>query len=171
MKIALYCAITGTVVGYGEFRSSPVVTSFRLELLFAMEIFVVGHEVGHCYFEERGRDKSLSAVDEEFACDRYALTISRAVADHRNNWAAFSGAGAYLFLRAAAICSLARKSDEITSIPTHPQSAERAAALVATIRANTAVDQVEATMAYIGDMEVLCDEITTLLEDVIKKRL
>lgn len=47
-KLGTYYALTGTVMGFGVMPSDPSALAFRSEYLQAMELFALGHELGHC---------------------------------------------------------------------------------------------------------------------------
>lgn len=171
VKLALRCKLIGSAVGHGEMEGSAATAPFRLELLRAMETFVIGHEVGHCYFEERRASQESASVAEEFACDLYALAVSRTVGNRHHSWIAFNGAGAYVFLRVAAICTPIPEGARSASESTHPASKERAEAVRETSIANMAADQRDGVMAYLGDLEAMCNEIESLVSAVVSNGL
>jgi hypothetical protein len=83
VMLARHCRFTGSAEGGGDIETSAEIALFRHQLANAMYGFVVGHEVGHCYFQEqRETGLSLTAIEEETACDRYALAVSRVMANH-----------------------------------------------------------------------------------------
>lgn len=168
VKLALHCKFTGSAVGYGEMPGSAATTTFRLELLRAMETFVIGHEVGHCYLEERREGQEPAPVTEEFACDLYALAISRTVGNRDDSWIAFNGAGAYVFLRVAAICAPLMGGARSATESTHPPSKARAEAIRVASIMNMAADQKDGVVAYLHDLEVMCNEIESLTEAVLR---
>jgi hypothetical protein len=106
--------------------AKPAQTGFRVELLSAMETFALGHEIGHCFIEERNPGKSPSKDDETF-CDKYALLISRALGSRLDNYSMAIGAGAYTFLRAAAVSLGSSRTAETSS---HPNPRDRADAVL-----------------------------------------
>lgn len=167
VRLALYCKYLGSAVGYGQMKGAVATAAFRLELLGAMETFVVGHEVGHCYFEERRADKESFSEYEESACDLYSLTVSRASGNRHNSWIAFNGAGAYLFLRVAAICSPIRTRESGWNPSTHPASKVRAEAVREASIEATEEDQRPAVSAYLRDFQELCDEIESAVAAVL----
>jgi hypothetical protein len=92
IKLALYCKLKGSAVGYGVIEGAAETAPFRLELLRAMETFVIGHEVGHCCFEERReRGNELTALEEEAACDQYTWSLSRAIGIRDHSWDCIRG--------------------------------------------------------------------------------
>jgi hypothetical protein len=164
IKLALYCRTFGSLVGFGSMPAKLAETPFRMELLWAMEVFVVAHEVGHCYFEEKTPNQPPSK-DDEFACDFYALPILRNLGNRQNSWAAFSGVGAYVFIRAAAISALPQHCCHSDKESTHPAPHERAKAVFATIISVTAEDQVAAVKSYLNDFELLFNELDSITEN------
>jgi len=167
VKLALYCKHVGSAVGFGVMDGSQPTAAFRLELLRAMETFIVAHEVGHCYFEERRQGQQSARPAEEFACDLYALAVSRAIGNQFDSWIAFNGAGAYVFLRVAAICRPIAEGAHSAGESTHPASKERAEVIRGASIANTAPDQREAIVAYLGDFQAMCDEVENMVAAVI----
>lgn len=115
LQLALRYATLGTVLGYGTLDpSSEAVHVFRIEILVAMEIFVVAHEYGHFILEESGQattseESSQDAQLTELKCDEIGLLISRAYGARRDNWTAYIGAGALMFFFAFALCHDARR--------------------------------------------------------------
>jgi len=128
MRLAVYCRLVGSAIGFGQMRGIPTQTGFRVELLAAMETFAMGHEVGHCFIQEREPGKGATAEDE-FTCDAYGLAVSRVIGMDRDNYSMTSGAGAYTFLSAAGVCFDASNRNTIAS--SHPDPKSRAAAVLA----------------------------------------
>jgi hypothetical protein len=169
IQLALYCKFTGTAVGYGVLEGSAETAPFRLEVLRAMETFVIAHEVGHCYFEERReRGHDLTALQEEAACDQYAWVVSRAIGNRDRSWIAFTGAGAYIFLRFATTCAPIRTTERADSDKTHPASKDRAEAIRAASIANTVEEQRAPVAAYLGDLDAIAEGIETAVLVLLK---
>lgn len=178
-RLALYYAITGTVLGFGVLPSDPNVMVFRMEYVQAMEIFVLGHEYGHCVAEdasERYRGQLTVDVQRELEmlCDQIGVAIGNKVGSD-DSWAAFCGAGAILMIYGAELCANARRIRnelEEASGCTHPPAEERINGVRSQVLLTTPSDQRAAVTAYIDDLIVLCRELTSavvgVLGDVLK---
>lgn len=163
-KLAAYCRTTGSAVGFGVMPSTPEAASFRMTLVRAMELFAVAHEVGHCYLEERADSSSAVNASDEFTCDAYALTVSRAASIANSDWCAFTGAGGLLLLMLAGICFPDRQFAE--NQPSHPTIDSRVENLCQLIMDNTAVDQRESTLSYLLDLKCICAVVSLLCDRV-----
>jgi hypothetical protein len=171
VMLARHCRFTGSAVGSGDIETSSEIAPFRHQLNEAMYGFVVGHEVGHCYFQEQCEiGLGLTSVEEEAACDRYALAISRVRANHDGNWIAFTGAGAYLFLRLAAICQPLVELKRAESERTHPASVDRAEAIPAISIENTTRRQRRAVRARIAEFAAFADIIEIAVAALSEER-
>lgn len=164
-KLAVYCRMFGSAVGFGVMPGRRSEAAFRLELLHAMETFAIAHEVGHCYFEEKHPGKPNAPADE-YACDLYALPISRAVGNRRQSWSAFCGAGAYVFLRAAAT-SLGEELGR-HAVTSHPYARERAKRLVEITMTYIDRDQADAVENYLRDFRVVFDNLDQGVERALQ---
>lgn len=157
VKLALYHRYMGTTAGFGVIRQPDDHFGFRIELLYAMELFVVAHEVGHFYFEKKKTSAGETSLSksEELACDLYALTLSRHCSSGQKSWLAFTAGGALLFFRAVAMSTNAKSPSEST----HPSPSERIDNLLHAVFTNTVSDQLPAVQAYLAELMLLSDEI------------
>lgn len=160
-KLAAYCRTTGSAVGFGVMPSRPVAARYRMTLVRAMELFALAHEVGHCYLEERADNSSVVNASDEFFCDAYALTVSRAAS---SDWCAFTGAGGMLLLMLAGICFPHRQPAECHS--SHPTIDSRVENLCDLVKDNTAADQREFTLSYLLDLKCICAVVSLLCDRV-----
>lgn len=86
-KLVLYYAYAGTLVGFGPLEQSEQHGAFRMELLKAMEVFIIGHEYAHFIWEERlGHLSTEVAPEEERSADLLAFSICRWFGVKANSW-------------------------------------------------------------------------------------
>lgn len=164
-KLTAYCRITGSAVAFGIMRSAPEVAPFRMMLVQAMEVFAVAHELGHCYLEERSSSSSAPDPCDEFACDAYALAVSRAAANGSDDWCVFTGAGGLLLLLLSGICFPDRSTNG--NHESHPTVESRVEALIKLITEYTAADQLDQTLSYLLDLRGICTMIGRLCDDIM----
>jgi len=93
-----------------------------------MEVFVVSHEFAHLLAEEQlpkfqGMLDTETSRDLEYFCDHLALQISRHNANHEDNFLAFTGIGAILFIRAMEMSEFAREKLAAVQKPSPPAQA------------------------------------------------
>lgn len=155
LRLAVYCRLLGSVIGFGRLPTTPAVTGFRVELLSAMETFAVAHEIGHCFLEEREPNRPQSANDE-LLCDAYGFAITRSIGSTSDNWSMTSGAAAYTFLRAASV-SLPNPSPKGNS--SHPASEVRAAAVFELATAGMSRRRGGPIRRYLREIDALFAEI------------
>jgi hypothetical protein len=176
-KLALYYAHTGTVLGFGILESPHRLLPLRVAYLQAMELFCLGHEVGHCIADDDAdhRYRGLLSDDDhrelELLCDRIGTCSSR-IACSDDNWAGFCGAGAALMIYAHEICRNAQSRSASKSEATphrHPPLAERIRAVREQVVSTSPADQVAAVSAYLDDVLALCDQLATLVNQVFDK--
>jgi hypothetical protein len=113
--LAFAYAAYGSVIGYGQVVQPASYLAYRLQVLRAMEVFVVSHEFAHLVVEEQlpkfqGVLDTETSRDLEYFSDRLALQISRHYGNHEDNFLAFTGIGAILFFRACKCLSLHERS-------------------------------------------------------------
>lgn len=169
IKLCAFHSYFKTLVGFGEVAIQPQCEAIRIQLVSAMELFVIGHEVGHFYLEEQLPDNSDEKVGHstELVCDRYALQVSRTAASKRDNLIAFAGCGAYLFFRAAGFSFPSEDlaaADQATD--SHPSMSTRVAELCREIRVTTPSDQLPLVDGHITEFGLICDEIERVLMEM-----
>lgn len=167
IRLVAFHSYFKTLVGFGEVADEPGNSTYRMQIVSAMEHFAVAHELGHFFLEEQVPVNSEEKIGPgaELVCDRYALQVSRTVASSSGEWIAFTGAGAYLLFRASAFslpCSSVStiRNREASS---HPELRSRAKDIREHIVVTTPSDQLSAVTCYLDDFEVVCDEIENVL--------
>ncbi len=118
-RLALAYATYGSVLGFGEVIQPPSYLAYRLQVLIAMEIFIVSHEFAHVVAEEefpqfQGSLEPEMARNLEHFCDEIAIAISREWGNEQENFLAFAGIGALLFFRAIELSESVR--DKLASL-------------------------------------------------------
>jgi hypothetical protein len=175
-RLAVRYAIAGTLLGFGEVRQPADYNSYRLQLLEAMETFVVAHEYSHFVAEERL--PQLQGWELEFFCDELALQISRQCAS-QDDWLAFTGIGPLIFFRSMQLCQIVRdrmpklemplpvpaKDSEMGS--THPLLEDRISAIKLTLISNTAADQRASVELFIEEYDLIASGLIKLVTDTI----
>ena len=109
LKLVLRYARAESLVGFGELKQEVHLDGFRIEVLRAMETFVVGHELGHFILheqfpEENGIPPGSSLRDVELICDAYGLWICSEVGEAEGNFSSKHLVGALLFFCALRLC-------------------------------------------------------------------
>src|SRR5262249_28059091 len=90
-RLLLYYGHFGTLLGFGEVPIDVEYEGLRLEILEAMEMFSIAHEIGHFVAEEMrpsghsslGRDEAHSL---EFFCDQYGQAVCRWYGAENSRW-------------------------------------------------------------------------------------
>lgn len=167
-KLCAYHAALQTLLGFGVVSDHPGNPAYRIELVVAMELFILGHEVGHFFLEEKlsSGSEQRAGPQAEMACDQYGLLVSRTASSGLGNWAAFTGCGAYLFLRAIEMSAMFEdKAGEDSG--SHPQVEARAAGVIKYVLDNTAQDQLPAVGAYLSEYKLICDELQAFLVSAV----
>lgn len=132
-KLASRHALHGTVLGFGRLDQPENQTAFRVMLLNAMEMFIVGHEVGHfitneMHPETAGLAPGKTARDLELDCDSIGFSICSIYGRDEENEFAVQLLGPILLFLSLDLC------DEVKSIlsgieressPSHPSHFER----------------------------------------------
>lgn len=170
-RLTLYCRHHESSVGYGIVPIAAEAAAYRNVLLQAMETFVIAHEVAHCFIEECRASQLLSAPEEEYLCDEYALLISRVIANAAEEWSMFSGAGGYLFLRLAAVCFPETGARSGVPSASHPTSQDRSIRLVELVSKHTDVEQRDSVLAYLNDLDACCSTLEYLLKSLNVNRI
>ena len=173
-RLVLFYAFAGTLVGFGPLEQSEQHWAFRMELLKAMEVFIIGHEYAHFIWDERfGHSSTDVAPEEERSADLLAFSICRWFGVKVNSWFAFSGAAPILFFRAIKASEDTRdtltQAGELKEVPTrgsHPAANDRLNAIHKIIFEGTIADQREMVLAYIGEITAVCDVMDTELQKI-----
>lgn len=184
-RLALYYGMLGTNAGFGEVIQPADFTAYRIELLRAMEMQIVGHEYAHFVCEEQDARFS-GTLDEstqhelEFTCDRLSATLVRVCGARTNEWLMFTGAGAVVRLRAAQLAALGRDlcatwrgetAQTGGSRGTHPPVEDRIAALMRHLVDTASEDQREDVRSFLAEYDFVARQYQTLVVDVLRKAL
>jgi hypothetical protein len=173
-KISIYYAYTGTTLYFGAMREPASAHGYRVELLNAMEIFVLSHEFAHLYLEEKnpglqGNSDPEVIRDLEFQCDRIAFSLCRNYGAKKTNWSAFCGVGAFLFFEAVKTSYFARERlhGHKTDSDGHPSPIERQQKLFEFSIESTAADQKEAVSYHMEDLRSKSNYFSSLICSLI----
>ncbi|HEY5957765.1 MAG TPA: hypothetical protein VIV60_14475 [Polyangiaceae bacterium] len=173
IRLSVFFAFHDTLAGFGSVIQKSPAVGYRIELVHAMEVFVVAHEFGHFILEERTGVVSSSqsrAMAEERQADALAFAITRHVGSQTNNWHAFSGAAAVAFFCALDICERARAicTTQSSHSDTHPPSRQRLSAMRKMISDCTHKDEVSRVSEYIEEVEAALNALTLELVSEIE---
>ncbi|TBU71639.1 hypothetical protein [Phytopseudomonas daroniae] len=132
-RLALRYALFNSVLGFGRVEQPRELFGPRVMLVSAMEIFAIGHEIGHflaheAYPDASGISPEQDSKTHELECDAVGLAISTAYGVRNGNSFAFQLIGPLLLFYALRICEQV-KSILIDEPPTpsesHPSHEER----------------------------------------------
>jgi len=185
-RLALFHAVYGTVLGFGEVVQPLSHTTYRLELLRAIELFVVGHEFAHFVAEERlphlrGSLELEQQHELERFCDALGLALSRECSGA--NFLTFCGVGAVVLLRSAELTASVRDvlaksaaqvsggSTEARSDSSHPAPALRVAAIKTWVHENTVEDERPHADAFIAEYDRIACAVNTFVLEAVQSAL
>jgi hypothetical protein len=161
-RLLLRYGYFGTLLGLGELQVDPLHDGLRVELLEAMEMFAIGHEIGHFVAEEISPTNTTSvditsAHAIELFCDQYGQAIARWDGAKEAKWSSFAATGAILYLHSGDM-SL-RLSKRIAGISqadcesqSHPRTWDRIDRLVSDAVRCVPSDQQEAVRCYLNEI-------------------
>jgi hypothetical protein len=185
-RLAFAYGAYGSVIGFGQVIQPASYLSYRLQVLRAMEVFVVSHEFAHLVAEERlpkfqGVLGTETSRELEYFCDHLALQISRHYANHEDNFLAFTGMGAILFFRAMEMSEFAREklaAVHKSSLPTqpgppavaqddssHPTLSARIGRIKSLAISLTPDDQRSQVAAFIEEYDLIATSLCTFVKD------
>lgn len=184
-RLSLYYAVFGTMIGFGDVQQPESHTSYRLQLLHAMEVFAVAHEYAHFVAEERipqfsGSLDTHQSQQLEFFCDELAFVLGRECESARNNPLIFAGIGAVVFFRAIELCESVRDflvnsglkgARGKHSSGSHPFPEERIVAIKSHIFTKTAADQRIEVKQFVEEYDTILRGITTLVVTALRSAL
>jgi hypothetical protein len=132
-RLAVYYALNNSLIGFGKLSQPEKIKPIRALLVNAMEVFIIGHEVGHCigyeaWPETQGISDGSSAKDHEFECDSIGLAVCTGYGAEENNAFAFQLVGPLLFFYAMEICEQVKSilaGKEPDHSESHPTCKER----------------------------------------------
>jgi hypothetical protein len=189
MRLSIYYAATGTLLGFGTVVQPSEYTTYRLELLRAMEVFALAHEYSHFLLHERrlqvaDEEGNESNLGLEFFCDAIGLQLSREWGSKNNSWIAFTGAGGIAFFRAfdttvncatqLAECapganSNRSRSQRMQPQDSHPSPRERALTLMKWAVEKTVKDQREAVESFLAEFDLICASTGAFVLDILRE--
>jgi hypothetical protein len=132
-RLAVYYAVHDSLIGFGKLPQAEKLKPFRALLVTSMEVFIIGHEIGHfiCYEdrpETQGIAPGSSAKEHELECDVVGLSLCTAYGAEENNALAFQLIGPLLFFFALEMCekvkSILTREGRVDS-ETHPGCQDR----------------------------------------------
>jgi hypothetical protein len=175
-RLAFYYAAHGSLIGFGEVRQSSDHLGYRLQLLHAMELFVVAHEFSHFVVEERfpawrGSLDAAQVHASELFCDELGFSLSRQASSAAESFDAFVGAGALVFLRAMELCLTVRQlvTGLVAESGDHPLLSTRIERLRTLVRTRTVSDQIDAAMAFFDEYDLIAVSLRDLLLDLMRQ--
>lgn len=132
-RLAVRYAYFGSLLGFGRIEQPKEHMGVRVLLVNAMEIFVVGHEIGHllgyeAHPETQGIPPGIDAKSHEIECDAVGLAISTAYGVREENAFAFQLIGPLLLFYALRTCDQVKAIlfDEAPTLSeSHPSHEER----------------------------------------------
>jgi hypothetical protein len=132
-ELAIRYAECDSLLGFGRIEQPSELLAFRVMLLNAMEIFAIGHEIGHFLAHESHPETSGIRPGQDFKaheieCDVIGLAISTAYGVREGNPFAFQLIGPLLLFYALRTCEevkLILFDEEPSPSDTHPSHEER----------------------------------------------
>ena len=132
-RLAVRYAYFDSLLGFGRVEQPQELMGFRVLLVNAMEIFVVGHEIGHllgyeAHPETQGIPPGADAKSHELDCDAVGLAISTAYGVREENAFAFQLIGPLLLFYALRTCDQVKAillDETPTPSESHPSHEER----------------------------------------------
>lgn len=132
-RLAVRYAYFDSLLGFGRMEQPKELLGSSVLLVNAMEIFVVGHEIGHllgheAHPETQGIPPCMDAKSHELECDAVGLTISTAYGLREDNAFAFQLIGPLLLFYALRTCDQVKAillDETLTPSKSHPSHEER----------------------------------------------
>lgn len=176
-KLAFYQAVKGTLLGFGEVPEPRERFLYRVQLLKAMEVFVVGHEYGHFLAEEReptfqGQLDQARGLELEDFCDRYGASICHRLGAEHQNWLAYTGAGPILLFRGMRLGQIAAEAlsgEECKMSDDHPPIQDRIQALRHQVIIGTPSDQQQEVKEFLDEFDVICDAVEASVQEICQR--
>lgn len=186
-RLALTYGAYGSLIGFGEVKQPAEYLTYRLQLLKALETFVVAHEFAHFVAEERipkfqGSLDTESSHELEYFCDHLALQLSRHAANLQNNWLSFAGLGGILFLGQMELSEFARtklaalqtSSSKLTGSPEqrtnesgHPSIVARIERIKSLVAPLTPEDQRAQVAAFTNEYDLIARYLVNFIEGIL----
>ena len=172
VKLALCYRTYGTLVGFGAVSEPEIAFHYRMELLSAMEMFAVGHELGHMWLAEQAETNVVfqellsDSHETELFCDSYGFVVSRSIGNTGQNLSAFSGAGALCFLCASDWCNASHVNGESIS-GSHPDLETRCNNMLRLASANTDPEQRPMIESYLTDFYSYLQYLKRIINEIL----
>lgn len=133
VRLSLHYAHFDSLLGFGRIEQPKELAGFRMLLVNAMEVFIVGHEIGHFlghegYPDSSGIPPGGDSKSHELECDAIGLAISTAYGASENNAFAFQLIGPLLLFYALRTCDQVKSillNESPTESDSHPSHEER----------------------------------------------
>jgi hypothetical protein len=179
VKLSLYYALTGTVIGFGRMHQPEQTNSLRVAILLAMEAFIIGHEMAHFSAEEEypdtnGLSPSASAIDLEIQCDAIALSMATAYGAERRNPFALHCSGPALLFWALKISEDARAcllNLEPVQSTSHPSLEDRLMMIEMFLAEVTHPDERSDYLQSLNQINLLGMSVNTYVQESIRSLL
>jgi hypothetical protein len=187
-RLAFAYATYGSVIGFGQVVQPESYHNYRLQVLDAMEAFIIAHEFSHFVVAERTLGQSFQSPETsrklEFLCDHLALQISREYSNMADNSLAFAGIGAILFFRAMEMSEFAKermaqlynpaptlKTNELIeefASSSHPPLAARVARLETLTITQTVDDQRDHIAQFVQEYALIASALSSIVMEIFR---
>lgn len=132
-SLAWRYATRGSVLGIGKLAIPDKLSDARMLMVTAMEVFILGHEIGHFLLQEdfpdtNGTPPDWSEKDVELHCDVVGLALCTSFGKQEGNPFAYQFIGPLLFFSAMEVCQRVSRligTRQFEESSTHPSHAER----------------------------------------------
>jgi len=176
-KLCAYYATYSTLLFFGEIIEPSENNEIRLQLLSAMETFVIAHEYAHCFLDENTPVVQSNAdrekeIELENKCDLIAFRICCSYGEAVKNVPAISGAGAILFFNSLALSERVHNilfEKDHRSESGHPDPVKRIEYLVSLSKEKAiAAKNLDIVEPYLNDVLSICQRLNTFISDLFK---
>lgn len=132
-RLSVHYAYADSLVGFGRLEQAEELMVIRALLVSAMEIFVIGHEIGHFLSHEahpdtQGIRPGLDLKSHELECDAIGISITSAYGAHEKNAFAYTLIGPLLFFYALRTCTQVKAillDEKPVQSVSHPEHEDR----------------------------------------------
>jgi len=178
-RIAVRYAYCDSLLGFGRLEQAEELVGFRMLLVNAMEIFVVGHEIGHLlgyesHPETQGIPPGSDARNHELECDAVGLAISTAYGVREENAFAFQLIGPLLLFYALRTCDQVKAilfDEPPTPSESHPSHEERFRFALEFLGAAGAQDNIKESVQFALDVAMCVGSQVQLIAHNMKATL
>lgn len=178
-RLAVRYAYFDSLLGFGRVEQAKELIGFRVLLVNAMEIFVVGHEIGHLLGHEanpetQGVPPGTDARSHELECDAVGLAISTAYGVREENALAFQLIGPLLLFYALRTCDQVKAillDETPTPSESHPSHEERFRFALEFLDAAGAQDNIKESVQFALDVAMCVGSQVQLIVHNMKATL